>query len=890
MANTVNFVVKNGLTVGSNVVIAANGTYYGAIANTGVTSGTYGGSSNVAVITVNSAGQITSVSNTSVTATAAIVTNVDTFTGNGSTVAFTLTQTPYNINSTIVNINGATQQKSTYSLSGNIVTLTEAPRSGASIEITTLYNAGGSGTITGALVSTTDTFTGNGSSTAYTLSAIPSNTNYVFVNIDGVQQQRANYSLVGNTLTFTTAPPNTSKIEITSLTSSSGAVIGLNTFGGSNNAVYSSSANTLVAGTLPVTAGGTGVTSSSGANSVVLRDTNQNVVFNNYAPGLTSTSTASGTTTLSVSSSHFQRFTGTLNQTVKLPDETTMPAGQSYVIDNDSTGTITLQDSAGGSLGNIVPGMAGYLYNENNSAATGNWSGYMYVPGAGPGGQITWGTSGLSMGNQTITNSIWNGSTINVAYGGTNNTTYTNGQIIYYDGSKLTSLANSGVTAGSYGNTTTIPSITVDAYGRITAVSNNSVSSTINLSGTSGTGSVSGGGTLTFATNNGITASASGSTITISTPQDVQTSASPTFNNLTVSGNLSVAGAYSYTNTATFQTVDSLIQLAANNTGDIVDIGFYGQYNTSTYAGLVRTGGSNFVLFKGVSAPTSNAFGTITLANTATLKANLTGGMITALANTIGISDGGTNNSSYTTGALLQYNGSGIVSLANTGTAGTYGNSSYVPIITTDVYGRVSGVTNTAISLSASSLSGGTISSTILGNSTVYVGTTAIALNRATASQSLTGVSIDGSAGSATGSAATFTSTTQNSQFNSIGVNTAASGTAGEIRATNNITAGYSDDKLKNKLGNITNALEKLLTLNGFYFEPNQTAIGLGYTPSKQVGVSAQEVQAVLPEIVVPAPIDSNYLTVQYDKIIPLLIEAIKEQQKQIDALTQKVK
>ena len=878
MANTVNFVVKNGLTVGSNVVIAANGTYYGAIANTGVTSGTYGGSSNVAVITVNSAGQITSVSNTSVTATAAIVTNVDTFTGNGSTVAFTLTQTPYNINSTIVNINGATQQKSTYSLSGNIVTLTEAPRSGASIEITTLYNAGGSGTITGALVSTTDTFTGNGSSTAYTLSAIPSNTNYVFVNIDGVQQQRANYSLVGNTLTFTTAPPNTSKIEITSLTSASGAVIGLTTFGGSNNAVYSSSANTLVAGTLPVTAGGTGVTSSSGANSVVLRDTNQNVVFNNYAPGLTSTSTASGTTTLSVSSSHFQRFTGTLNQTVKLPDETTMPAGQSYVIDNDSTGTITLQDSAGGSLGAVVPGMAGYLYNENNSAATGNWSGYMYVPGAGPGGQITWGTSGLSMGNQTITNSIWNGSTINVAYGGTNNTTYTNGQIIYYDGSKLTSLANSGVTAGSYGNTTTIPSITVDAYGRITAVSNNSVSSTINLSGTSGTGSVSGGGTLTFATNNGITASASGSTITISTPQDVQTSASPTFNNLTVSGNLSVAGAYSYTNTATFQTVDSLIQLAANNTGDIVDIGFYGQYNTSTYAGLVRTGGSNFVLFKGVSAPTSNAFGTITLANTATLKANLTGGMITALANTIGISDGGTNNSSYTTGALLQYNGSGIVSIANTGvTAGSYGNTTTIPSITVDAYGRITAVSNNSVS-STINLSGTSGTGSVAGGGTLTFSSS----NGFVASVSSSTVTL--------GTSQNLQSTSATTQFASLGIGTPASGTIGEIRATNNITAGYSDDKLKNKLGNITNALEKLLTLNGFYFEPNQTAIGLGYTPSKQVGVSAQEVQAVLPEVVVPAPIDDKYLTVQYEKIIPLLIEAIKEQQKQIDALTQKVK
>ena len=76
----------------------------------------------------------------------------------------------------------------------------------------------------------------------------------------------------------------------------------------------------------------------------------------------------------------------------------------------------------------------------------------------------------------------------------------------------------------------------------------------------------------------------------------------------------------------------------------------------------------------------------------------------------------------------------------------------------------------------------GTLSSYPLKTDVHYVGTTSIALNRASASQSLTGVSIDGSA-------ATFTSTTQNSQFNSIGIGTAASATAGEIRAKNNITA-----------------------------------------------------------------------------------------------------
>ena len=133
--------------------------------------------------------------------------------------------------------------------------------------------------------------------------------------------------------------------------------------------------------------------------------------------------------------------------------------------------------------------------------------------------------------------------------------------------------------------------------------------------------------------------------------------------------------------------------------------------------------------------------------------------------------------------------------------------------------------------------------------------------------------------GNVTGSSNTFTSTKQNSQFNSIGVGTSASGVAGEIRAANNITAYYSDDRLKTRLGAIDNALTKVLSLNGFYYHANETAQALGYAVQNEVGVSAQEVQAVLPEIVVPAPIDDRYLTVRYEKLIPLLIEAIKEQQ-----------
>jgi hypothetical protein len=142
--------------------------------------------------------------------------------------------------------------------------------------------------------------------------------------------------------------------------------------------------------------------------------------------------------------------------------------------------------------------------------------------------------------------------------------------------------------------------------------------------------------------------------------------------------------------------------------------------------------------------------------------------------------------------------------------------------------------------------------------------------------------------GNASGSAATFTSTSQNSQFNSVGVGTAGSGTAGEIRATNNITAYYSDDRLKTRLGNIQDALAKVKTLSGFYYEANQTAQDLGYDVVREVGVSAQQVQAVLPEIVVPAPIDEKYWTVRYEKMIPLLIEAIKELEVRLAALESK--
>ena len=111
----------------------------------------------------------------------------------------------------------------------------------------------------------------------------------------------------------------------------------------------------------------------------------------------------------------------------------------------------------------------------------------------------------------------------------------------------------------------------------------------------------------------------------------------------------------------------------------------------------------------------------------------------------------------------------------------------------------------------------------------------------------------------------------------------------GAITATGNITAYFSDDRLKTRLGSIENALDKVSALNGFYYEANETAQKLGYEAKREVGVSAQDVQAVLPEIVAPAPIDNQYLTIHYERIVPLLIEAIKELRAEVADLRSKI-
>ena len=128
-------------------------------------------------------------------------------------------------------------------------------------------------------------------------------------------------------------------------------------------------------------------------------------------------------------------------------------------------------------------------------------------------------------------------------------------------------------------------------------------------------------------------------------------------------------------------------------------------------------------------------------------------------------------------------------------------------------------------------------------------------------------------------------------QFDSLGIGTSASGTTGEIRATNDVTAFYSSDvALKENIVNIPNPLEALKKLNGVLFDWKKDYIDSrggedGYfVRKKDVGVIAQEVEKVLPEAV--AQRSDGVKAVKYDRLTCLLIEAVKKLNDKIEILT----
>lgn len=129
--------------------------------------------------------------------------------------------------------------------------------------------------------------------------------------------------------------------------------------------------------------------------------------------------------------------------------------------------------------------------------------------------------------------------------------------------------------------------------------------------------------------------------------------------------------------------------------------------------------------------------------------------------------------------------------------------------------------------------------------------------------------------------------TTATVQFGSLGIGTAASGVSGEIRATGDIVAFYSsDERLKQNIIRIPNALEKVESISGNTYDWKQGFENIHSHTGTDIGVIAQEIEKVLPQAVIDR--ETGYKAVNYEKIVPLLIEAIKELSNKIKELENK--
>ena len=238
-----------------------------------------------------------------------------------------------------------------------------------------------------------------------------------------------------------------------------------------------------------------------------------------------------------------------------------------------------------------------------------------------------------------------------------------------------------------------------------------------------------------------------------------------------------------------------------------------------------------------LSAINASNVSTGTIANARTTAATANGASTIVLRGTSGEFSAGAITGSSFTGS-----GSGLTSIPNSATTAASANGA-----------------STIVARDAS------------GNFTANVGTfTTVAGTLSTASQ--TNI--------------TATGTLTNLQATSFGCGTAASGTAGEIRATNNVTAYFSsDERLKDNVQVIANALAKVLQIRGVEFDWNNLDEPEdGYFVRKHdIGVIAQEIEKVLPEVV--GTREDGMKAVKYDRIIPLLIEAIKELKAEVDAL-----
>jgi hypothetical protein len=461
--------------------------------------------------------------------------------------------------------------------------------------------------------------------------AVVGNTNTTYYTItDGAQWEVGigTYSTSGPTLARTTVLSN-SNGNTTPITLSGAEAQVFVTYTAEKSVNLDASDNVTPLGTIAsgtwqgttvgVSYGGTGVTASSGANSVVLRDANQNTSLNNIFRNITSTVSAAGTTVLTAASSYTQVLTGTTTQTYQLPDATTLTNGASFQFNNNSTGTLSIVNNGAGAVATVAAGGATQLFLTSTSTANGTWDTHGFLPE-----NILWGTNSLYLASDIITGGTWNGGTIGTAYGGTGLTSFTSGGALYATSTSSLTSGTLPVTAGG----TNVTSFTANGivYG----------------SGTSALGVTSAGTTGQVLLANTGGAPTWGSVPSTGAVTSFQTSLNGLTPSTASTGAVTLAGTLGPTSGGT--------GLSAYTTGDII----YASA-TNTLAALADVATGNALISGGVGVAPS--WGKI--------------GLTTHVDGTLPVANGGTGQTTYTDGQLLIGNSTGNTLTKASLTAGT---------------------------------------------------------------------------------------------------------------------------------------------------------------------------------------------------------------------------
>ena len=652
--------------------------------------------------------------------------------------------------------------------------------------------------------------------------------------------------------------------------------------------------------TSPITlSGGSQVFITYPSEKSVNQDANGNVNANSFIPGWASTTTAAGTTTLTTTSTYYQRFIGSTTQTVQLPNATTVNLGQGFIIDNDSTGALALQDATPTSLGSVVPGMAAFIFCENNSTAAGSWSGYLFVPGGGPSGQVTWGTAGLVMGNQTISGV----NTISMAGQLTNTVATGTAPFVV---SSTTQVANlNAATAGTAGNVTGIVAVANGGTGLTTLTANY-------IPYGNGTGAFSSSANLTFNGNtlscgtSGGSPNANNSFEAYGTQYLAQRNSSATS-----SGGGIWAQDVGFWSTPTYSGT-GIQYFGASATGTTLGISNASLssivFQNCTNA-LIYTNGGTPLIFGTTSAERMRitsaggvSFGSSGTAYGTTGQALISQGNATPIWGTLGVAGGGTGvatltgvaygngTSAFTAATAAQL--TSAMGVASTSTNGylsstdwnTFNNKqpagSYLTTAVTSLSFGTTGLTPSSATTGAITVAGtlvvgngGTGATTFTANGILYGnGTSAVGVTAAgTTGQVLTATT--GSAptwASPAASGATITGTTTSATYYVVGT-TSTSGTLSTASISNTNAVSYnastgaltavsmvssSDERLKTNWEDLpVDFIENLAKVKHGSF----TRISSG---NKEVGVSAQSLQPVLDKAVIQG--EDGLLTVNY--------------------------